>query len=298
MYKYNAYGLNINSEIFLPELIRKESSDPDIIITIGNVDPFIEEALNEGSYFRETKNAKYRFWDDIGKFKIQNGNNIIVDPAKAVDKILLRKFILGTIFANLLNQRGLLVLHASAVNINNSVVAFLGAKNKGKSTIALKFYENGFPIVADDYIPIQFENNIPFVYTGFPQLKLSSKTLNHSSFNYKKNNFNNSTSEFEKFYFTTKKHFTQNKLPLKSIYMLERGKFFFIDTFKPQKAFIELTKNNFGIRNYNNSKLKQSFFQCNNLIKNVTIKKLITGDLENLPEIVNLCLEDNLIIKN
>jgi len=290
MYKYYAYGLNIHSEIFLPELIYKESSVPDIIITIGNVDPFREVALNEGLYFRETKNAKYRFWDDIGKFKISNGNRIIVDPAKSVDKKLLRMYILGTIFANLLNQRGLLVLHASAVNINNYVVAFLGAKNKGKSTVALEFYENGYPIVADDYIPIYFENSIPFVYTGFPQLKLSQKSIAHSHFILEKNL--KYTSDFDKFYFTTKRSFTQNKLPLKRIYILERGEKNAIDSLKLQKAFIELTKNNFGITKYNNRDLKRSFIQCNNLIKNVTIHKLTTGDLKNLQEIVNLVKDD------
>jgi hypothetical protein len=290
MYKYYAYGLNIHSEIFLPELICKESSVPDIIITLGNVDPFKDVALNKGLYFRETKNAKYRFWDDIGKFKISNGNSIVVDPAKSVDDKLLRMFVLGTIFANLLNQRGLLVLHASAVNINNSVFAFLGSKNKGKSTLALKFYENGYPIVADDYIPIQFENRIPFVYTGFPQLKLSRKSLAHSNFNLEKNL--EYTSDFDKFYFPTKRYFTQNKLPLKRIYILERGEKNAISPLKLQKAFIELTKNNFGITKYNNIDLKRSFKQCNNLIKNVVIHKLTTGDLENLHEIVNLVKDD------
>jgi hypothetical protein len=233
MYKYNAYGLKIHSEIVLPELIYKESSTPDIVIKLGDVDLYREVALNEGLYYRETKNAKYRFWEDIGKFKISNGNKILIDPASSVDKKLLRKFILGTVFANLLNQRGLLVLHASAVNINNSVVAFLGAKNQVKSTIAMKFYEKGYPVVSDDYIPIQFDNNNPFVYTGFPQLKLSLKSLADSSFNFKNNL--KYTSDLEKYYFPTKNYFKQHKLPLKHIYILERGEKNSIDSFKHKK---------------------------------------------------------------
>jgi hypothetical protein len=288
MFQYHAYGLDIHSEIALPELILKKSPKPDMIIRLGAINPFIGNALNEGVYFRETKKAKYRFWDDIGIFKISNGNEIVVDPANRVDELILRKFLLGTVFANLLHQRGFMVLHASAVKINNSAVAFLGEKNSGKSTTAFEFYKNGYSVIADDYIPIQFENKIPSVYPGFPQLKLSEKSLSNSNF---KNNLNYS-SKFEKFYFSAKKYFEQSKLPLKNVYVLERAAYNAITSFKPQESFIKLTKNNFGITRYKSLDLNRSFLQCEKLMENVKIKRLEIGEFEDMDQLVGLVEED------
>ena len=98
----------------------------------------------EGNNFKVTKNAIYRFWDEIGAFKISNGSEIIVNPSVNINQRILRSFILGTVFASLLHQRGLLILHASAVNINNE--AFLGDKGCGKSTTAMAFCNEGYPL--------------------------------------------------------------------------------------------------------------------------------------------------------
>lgn len=286
MYKYHAYGLNIHSEIFLPELVDNESHPADLIIKYGEVDPFEGKTVREGVNFRETGYAKYRFWDEIGIFKISSGNQIIVQPAKDVEKVILRKFILGTVFANLLHQRGFLVLHASAVQIHNYAVAFLGSKNKGKSTTALEFYNKGHSIVADDYIPIKSENNNSIAYTGFPQLKLTEEHLNRCGFNFE--DFEGS-SKSEKYYYPAENLFKLTKLTLKNIYILERGLKNSISSLKNQEAFIELIRNNFGISRYKESDLKRSFLQCRDLIRNVTIKKLEIGSL---PELTNLVLKD------
>jgi hypothetical protein len=41
----------------------------------------------------------------------------------------------------------------------------------------MAFYNKGYPVVADDYIVIDFDNNdIPIISPGFPSLRLSSKS--------------------------------------------------------------------------------------------------------------------------
>ena len=54
-------------------------------------------------------------------------------------------------------MRGLFVLHASSVNMNGSAIAFSGFKGYGKSTTAMAFYNQGYSVVADDYIIIDFD---------------------------------------------------------------------------------------------------------------------------------------------
>ena len=63
------------------------------------------------------------------------------------------------------------------MNIGGFAVAFSGYKGLGKSTTAMAFYNKGYPVVADDYIVIEFDdNNIPLVSPGFPRLKLSPES--------------------------------------------------------------------------------------------------------------------------
>jgi len=175
-FKYNAFGLNIHSIIPIPELRTSKSEKADITIKLGKVNIFSENILDQGISYKITENSIYRFWDIIGKFKITK-DSIIVDPANDVNKIILRNFLLGTIFATLLRLRGLFILHASSVNINGSAVAFSGFKGYGKSTTAMVFYNEGYPIVADDYISIEFDHeNIPTISPGFPSLKLSNES--------------------------------------------------------------------------------------------------------------------------
>ena len=107
--------------------------------------------IKEGDSYKISENAVYRFWDIIGKFKI-TADSIIIDPSPEISKLILRTFLLGTVFATLLRIKGLYVLHASSVNINGSAVAFSGFKGLGKSTTAMAFYNKGYSIVADDYI--------------------------------------------------------------------------------------------------------------------------------------------------
>jgi hypothetical protein len=57
---------------------------------------------------------------------------------------------------------GKLTLHASAVNHNGTVVAFIGATGVGKTTLAWELSKAGMPAVADDLLPIRFSED-PYV---------------------------------------------------------------------------------------------------------------------------------------
>jgi hypothetical protein len=57
---------------------------------------------------------------------------------------------MGSIFAALCHQRGLLPLHASAVARDAGAIAFLGVSGAGKSSIAAFMARRGHRVVADD----------------------------------------------------------------------------------------------------------------------------------------------------
>ncbi|MCE7698045.1 MAG: hypothetical protein K8E24_004145, partial [Methanobacterium paludis] len=217
--EYEAFGLKIHSEIKLPELRPCESEIPDLTIRLGKVYPDLEPVLDKGLSFKTTKNAIYRFWDPVGKFKITK-DSIVMDLVPGLNKTILRNFLLGTVFATFLRQRGLFVLHASSININNSAIAFSGFKGYGKSTTAMAFYKEGYPVVADDYITIEFDKDVPFVFPGFPSLRLSNESRSYMG-------LEKSTLDpkiMDKTYAKFPESFSNSKLPLKKIYILQRGK--------------------------------------------------------------------------
>jgi len=49
-----------------------------------------------------------------------------------------------------LSHQGNMVFHASAVEVGQGAIAFLGVSGKGKSTLAASFASNGFPFLTDD----------------------------------------------------------------------------------------------------------------------------------------------------
>ena len=105
--EYEAFGLKIHSEIQLPELRPCESEIPDLTIQLGKVDPDSEPTLDEGFSFKTTKNAIYRFWDTIGKFKITK-DSIVVDPVSGLNKTSFKKFSSGNSVCHVSTSKGII----------------------------------------------------------------------------------------------------------------------------------------------------------------------------------------------
>jgi hypothetical protein len=172
---YIAYQLTIDSALVLPELVPagEERRDPEIIIRIGAIERPVASPRIGRNCLEATPRRMCFTWENIGLFLVQNGNEIVIEPAPAVEARALRLYLLGPVFASLLHQRGFLVLHASAVALNGSGVGFLGGSGWGKSTLAAAFQANGHALIADDVIAVKTgEDTAPCVFPAFPQIKL------------------------------------------------------------------------------------------------------------------------------
>jgi hypothetical protein len=181
VYRYDAYGLSIHAEMPLPELLSGGARPADVTIRFGNVGRPGTSPDPQTSAYRVTPDEVCFFWEQVGAFRVRGGREIVVEPVPSVEEDLLRLPLLGSVFGVLLHQRGLAVLHASAVNIRGQAAIFLGAKGQGKSTTAATLVGRGHQLIADDIValdpagepaggggdPLQ-----PRVRPGFPQLKL------------------------------------------------------------------------------------------------------------------------------
>lgn len=169
---YRAYGLIIESEIELPELI-EDQGDPDVTVRIGTV-PELSEA-NTGRYkrIRATKDELLLTVEEVAQYYVENGKSIVVRPIQPIDESAIRLFLLGSAFGALLQQRGYYVLHGSAVESKGKAYVFSGKSGAGKSTLTATLAMKGYPLIADDVCAIDVRTGVePTILPGFPRIKL------------------------------------------------------------------------------------------------------------------------------
>jgi hypothetical protein len=170
---YRAYGLTIRSELPLPELDRDAADFPELIIRLGTTGRPLPQS-DSGTVCEFGLESQYVAWPGVGAFLIQGTHTIVIEPAAGVSMPLLNLPLLGPVVALLLHLRGLLVLHASAVDLGGRAVAFLGAKGAGKSTTVAAFVAAGHRLLADDVLAIDLSDPAnPNIIPAFPQLKLA-----------------------------------------------------------------------------------------------------------------------------
>lgn len=293
MFSYSVCGLGIRSVVPLPEL-DEANVQPDVAIRWGKVDAVPESRRYHEIGVLANREEVCLFWTDIGAFLISGGDEIIVDPAPNVDRQVLRLFLLGRVLGTLLHQRGLLVLHASAVAANGSAIAFMGGKGWGKSTLAGAMYREGHPIVADDVVAIRVDSpGMATVFPAFPQLKLwpeAAAFLGDSVATLPRLH-----PEYEKRARVAARGFSAAPLPLKAIYVLDEGEQLELKTLGPREAFLELVRHTYAAKLLEaTGTASQHFRRCDELVRSVSIRRLKrTSLLQELPDVTKLLMEES-----
>jgi hypothetical protein len=86
----------------------------------------------------------------IGRFLVRAGKEILTDAAHSSDAGEVCTYLLSTAFGLLCYQRGITPLHASAIDVADGCVAFVGASGAGKSTLAAALARCGHRVISDD----------------------------------------------------------------------------------------------------------------------------------------------------
>jgi hypothetical protein len=95
-----------------------------------------------------------------------------VHPVEDADLELLSVLVSGTLLAFVLTLRGHAVLHASAVHVGDSALAFVGASGMGKSTMATLMCSAGARLVTDDVLRLDLTGSAPTCSLGATELRL------------------------------------------------------------------------------------------------------------------------------
>lgn len=175
MLSYHAYGLHIDSIFELPELSPAPAhAAADITFRKHRVEPQKPRDARTGPAIAASSREISISYPGIVSLLITDGELVDVDAQPKIDPAILRLILLGPILALVLHQRGYLVLHASAVELNSTAVAFIGDKGAGKSTTAAAFNAEGYALFSDDVVAVAPESHL--VYPRLP----STKTLARS----------------------------------------------------------------------------------------------------------------------
>jgi hypothetical protein len=86
----------------------------------------------------------------VATYYARQGVEIVIDPVAGASELDVRSYLMGSLFAVICHQRGLLPLHASAIETPQGAVAFLGASGAGKSSLVAFLARRGHRVVADD----------------------------------------------------------------------------------------------------------------------------------------------------
>lgn len=175
LYDYSVFGLHIRSELPLPELAAmpmEAAPAPDVHIYIGDTGA-IAEPHHVGPVYQVGTNDYRLDIRNTAQYRVRSGTEIIVAPCAGSSARNVRLFLLGTAFGALCQQRRLLPLHASAIEVDGQCVAFAGPSGIGKSTLAAYFHGRGYTVMSDDICVVSLDSQgRPRAWPGIPRLKL------------------------------------------------------------------------------------------------------------------------------
>jgi len=173
---YRLFNLNISTELDNSRFFNIEiSSDKTFDIQIEQQPITFKELQPEiDSNFDLFSSKKYTeiYKKDIGNFVLIDGSKLLYEPDPKIKLPNLIAYIFSNVFSYLLYQRGHLVMHASAIEIDGSSYFFSGRSGVGKSTFVNKLLKYG-NFLTEDACCFNKDANSFSILPGLNFIKLS-----------------------------------------------------------------------------------------------------------------------------
>lgn len=238
-------GWRVRSSLALPELLPWPDDDSpiDVEIDFGQIIEPGEAPLFVLPHSRLWADGAFLLaLDGVGRYWVEGGRRVVIEPAPGIAECELRVFLLGTVLGVLCHQRGLLPIHASAVRMDGRAVLIAGVSGAGKSTLAAALGARGHVLAADDVTAVDTGGTgTPMALPAFPQRKLGRDVLEALGVEYD-TLLPNRTGQ-PKYCVPAREDFDPTPLQPAAIYILGRamsGQIGEIERFAPPKAMAQL----------------------------------------------------------
>lgn len=182
---YRVYGLNIESEICIPEFTKIENPQEvsiDTKIYYKDASKEIKEAIENGQQTNFTYNDMWFNVENVAIYRVYDEDKIEVDVYEDADPYMVNMYILGTVLGLVLLQKNMVAIHGGAVLINNKGCVFTGDKGAGKSTLTTALRKKGYGFIADDVASINLDEEAK-IHPGFGYQKLCEDTMEKLGYN-------------------------------------------------------------------------------------------------------------------
>jgi hypothetical protein len=178
-YYYKVFNLVFESELLCPELLEVTPQLVDVTIKIAAVPCHLDLVEKKRHHFESNENQVLISIPEVGRFLVDKGKKITIEPVADVSDKTLRLFLLGSAMGAIQHQLGRLILHANAITDDKTTLLVCGHSGAGKSTTAnalLKRFNT--KLLSDDLAVIDFDDNDkPVVAPAYPQSKLWQNSL-------------------------------------------------------------------------------------------------------------------------
>ena len=177
-YCYGAYGLRIRSALALPFFDPlPDAGSADVTVHLGAVPRTLPGAgcpvrtdtwqARPGTFLMQV--------EGIARYLIADGREVRIDPLGG-DHADIASFLAG-FWIVLLQQRGVVPLHAAAVHTTAGALLLIGRSGDGKSSLAAALVERGHALLADDVCGLALRDGRVMALPSFASLRLWKETL-------------------------------------------------------------------------------------------------------------------------
>lgn len=217
---YRVHGLTVRSAMEIPELCAAPADTPaDISVEFGEVPPQLPTVTGQGPLWQTGDGRFLLEVPEVARYLVMDGNRVVVDRMRGAAPGDVRLYLLGTALGALLHQRGLLALHAGAVEVNGQAVAFAGNSGSGKSTLVAHLRQRGYRLIGDDLLAVHLDaDGQPWAQPSFARIKLWADALRH--LRHEPERLTRDHTRLEKFHLSVAEDHREQPLPLARIYLL------------------------------------------------------------------------------
>ena len=123
--------------------------------------------------FYRTDNGYLLRFPGLADFEVSvDGLTVCCIPTPDTESSTSQHLYLNQVLPLALSKRGKLVFHASAIEVGDSAVAFVGESGRGKSTLAASFATSGFRFLTDDGLVVEAGNDGYLAFPSHPSIRL------------------------------------------------------------------------------------------------------------------------------